>query len=136
MKVLKYIIVVVVSLIVGGIISLIIFFSLMPILNVASQSYFDTKSTSDIVSILSLNVGILQGLIALITLRIGSVALFNFLSMKKEFKKFKRNVSKQVKALKDRNYTKETNKKELKNITEEIKSIEENKEGVEIKDDF
>jgi hypothetical protein len=56
--------------------------------------------------------------------------------MKKEFKKFKRNVSKQVKALKDRNYTKETNKKELKNITEEIKSIEENKEGVEIKDDF
>lgn len=55
----------------------------MPILNVASQSYFDTKSTSDIVSILSLNVGILQGLIALITLGIGSVALFNFLSMKK-----------------------------------------------------
>lgn len=92
----------------------------------------DIYSSSDILSILSLNVGILQTFVALITLGMGAIAFINFFYINKEFKKFKRNVKKQVKNIRNNPNT-ET---DIKKITAETKAIEENKKGEEIKDDF
>ena len=92
----------------------------------------DIYSSSDILSILSLNVGVLQTLVALITLGMGAIAFINFFNINKEFKKFKRSVKKQVKNIR-KNPNKETN---IKEITAETKAIEENKKGEEVKDVF
>ena len=102
------------------------------------KSYHIPKNiyaSSDILSILSLNVGILQTLVAVITLGIGLIAFFNFLSMKKEFKRFKRSVRKQVKNIR-KNTNKETTKKELEKIKEETNKLEKNNKGEEVKDVF
>ena len=92
----------------------------------------DIYSNSDMFSILSLNVGILQTLVALITLGMGAIAFINFFNINKEFKKFKRSVKKQVRNIKKNSNT-ETN---IKEITAETKAIEENKKGEEVKDVF
>lgn len=92
----------------------------------------DIYSNSDMLSILSLNVGILQTLVALITLGMGAIAFINFFNINKEFKKFKRSVKKQVRNIKKNSNT-ETN---IKEITAETKAIEENKKGEEVKDVF
>ena len=89
-------------------------------------------SNSDMFSILSLNVGILQTLVALITLGMGAIAFINFFNINKEFKKFKRSVKKQVKNIRKNSNT-EAN---IKEITAETKAIEENKKGEEVKDVF
>ena len=80
----------------------------------------DIYSNSDMFSILSLNVGILQTLVALITLGMGAIAFINFFNINKEFKKFKRSVKKQVRNIKKNSNT-ETN---IKEITAENKAIE------------
>lgn len=92
----------------------------------------DIYSSSDMLSILSLNVGILQTLVALITLGMGAIAFINFFNINKEFKKFKRSVKKQVKNIRKNSNT-EAN---IKEITAETKAIEQNKEGEEVKDVF
>lgn len=92
----------------------------------------DIYSNSDMLSILSLNVGILQTLVALITLGMGAIAFINFFNINKEFKKFKRSVKKQVKNIRKNSNT-EAN---IKEITAETKAIEQNKEGEKVKDVF
>ena len=92
----------------------------------------DIYSSSDMLSILSLNVGILQTLVALITLGMGAIAFINFFNINKEFKKFKRSVKKQVKNIRKNSNT-EAN---IKEITAETKAIEQNKEWEEVKDVF
>ena len=49
----------------------------------------DIYSNSDMLSILSLNVGILQTLVALITLGMGAIAFINFLILTKNLKNLK-----------------------------------------------
>lgn len=92
----------------------------------------DIYNNSDMLSILSLNVGILQTFVALITLGMGTIAFINFFNINKEFKNLKRSVKKQVKNIR-KNPNREPN---IKEITEEIKDIEENKKGEEVKDVF
>lgn len=91
-------------------------------------------SSGDVLSILSLNVGILQTLVAVITLGIALTAFFNFFNMKKEFKRLKVNANKKMKYFEKK--ISHSRKANIKKITEETKSIEKNKNAEEIKDDI
>ncbi|WP_295156735.1 hypothetical protein [uncultured Brachyspira sp.] len=136
MNIVRYIVIGFISLITGILTSFIVLFSLSPILEFIGFKNNGDKWNYDPIALLSINVGILQTLLAIITLGIGSVAFFNFLSMKKEFKRFKKSIKKQVKNIRNNGDAKETSNKELEKITKETDKLEENQKGEEVKDVF
>lgn len=78
MNIVRYIVIGFISLITGILTSFIVLFSLSPILEFIGFKNNGDKWNYDPIALLSINVGILQTLLAIITLGIGSVAFLIF----------------------------------------------------------